>query len=427
MRLQPNPGVVSINGDINAKRLTDVLREVAAQINATSEGQLAGATNAQTAAPTTGTYTAGDFIRNSAPSGATPIYGWICTASGTPGTWVALQGGGGGSGITALTGDVTASGSGSVTATIAADAVTYAKMQNVSAASKLLGRGASGGSGDPQEITLGPSLTMSGTTLDASFSALPVLNYLTNQVNCYGLRLLNIGYPGPLIKVKHLTLLTFLDVYPVAGSIDLDWAAITTFAAGGNVGVTTWYDQTRNGDLTQATDANMPLIAVAGALVSYPGTVAGRYAMKVNGGTQALTSSAATIAQDFSRIGVLQFLSVASGKDIFTDASANSLNFSASGTLASFAGANVTLKSGVVANDLAIVQETFYNAFGSRNVYNGTRATYSPGASGSFNRGVGGAAAGTFLLAEYLHFNRAISTFEDSVIQSNLKAYWGTP
>ena len=73
-----------------------------------------------------------------------------------------------GSGITQLTGDVTAGpGTGSQAATIAADAVTYAKMQNVSAASKLLGRGDSG-SGDPQEITLGTGLAMAGTTMSAT-------------------------------------------------------------------------------------------------------------------------------------------------------------------------------------------------------------------------------------------------------------------
>src|SRR6185312_13970709 len=51
-----------------------------------------------------------------------------------------------------LTGDVTGSGTGSFAATIANDAVTYAKMQNVSATDKLLGR-STAGSGDVEEIT----------------------------------------------------------------------------------------------------------------------------------------------------------------------------------------------------------------------------------------------------------------------------------
>ena len=67
----------------------------------------------------------------------------------------------------ALTGDVTAS-AGSNSLTIANDAVTFAKMQNSSAASVLLGRGAGSGAGDFQEITLGSGLTMTGTTLSAS-------------------------------------------------------------------------------------------------------------------------------------------------------------------------------------------------------------------------------------------------------------------
>lgn len=67
----------------------------------------------------------------------------------------------------ALTGDVTAS-AGSNTTTIANGAVTYAKMQDVSAASRLIGRGSASGSGDPEEITLGSGLTMTGTTLSAS-------------------------------------------------------------------------------------------------------------------------------------------------------------------------------------------------------------------------------------------------------------------
>lgn len=76
----------------------------------------------------------------------------------------------------ALTGDVTAARDSNST-TIANDAVTYAKMQNVSAASKLLGRGDSG-AGDPEEIVVGNGLSFSGTTLNAAsgqlvYSAVP--------------------------------------------------------------------------------------------------------------------------------------------------------------------------------------------------------------------------------------------------------------
>ena len=76
----------------------------------------------------------------------------------------------GSGGITALTNDVTASGTGSVVATIANDAVTYAKMQNVSTNNRLLGR-ASAGAGDVEEIILGSNLSLSGTTLNATGGA----------------------------------------------------------------------------------------------------------------------------------------------------------------------------------------------------------------------------------------------------------------
>lgn len=67
----------------------------------------------------------------------------------------------------AFTGDVTKAAGGTAL-TIANDAVTYAKMQNVSAAARLLGRGSAAGSGDPEELTIGSGLSLSGTALAAS-------------------------------------------------------------------------------------------------------------------------------------------------------------------------------------------------------------------------------------------------------------------
>lgn len=76
------------------RRLTEHLRTVAAQVNAVSEGALQGAYNAATAAPLTGTYGRGDFVRNAAPSelgsagSKYVITGFMCVAAGTPGTFV---------------------------------------------------------------------------------------------------------------------------------------------------------------------------------------------------------------------------------------------------------------------------------------------------------------------------------------------------
>ncbi len=73
--------------------------------------------------------------------------------------------------ITALTGDVTASGPGSVSSAIANDAVTFGKMQNVNTGI-LLGRGTAG-IGDIEQITLGTNLSLSGTTLNATGGGTP--------------------------------------------------------------------------------------------------------------------------------------------------------------------------------------------------------------------------------------------------------------
>lgn len=68
-------------------RLYELHRDVATQLNAISEGSLQGASNAATAAPTSGAYAVGDFVRNSAPAelgtaGAKYlVLGWMCVTA----------------------------------------------------------------------------------------------------------------------------------------------------------------------------------------------------------------------------------------------------------------------------------------------------------------------------------------------------------
>lgn len=65
---------------------------------------------------------------------------------------------------------------------IADDAVTYAKIQNVSAASRILGRGSAAGAGDVQELTAGSTLTISGTALDIASSGVGATQIATDAV-----------------------------------------------------------------------------------------------------------------------------------------------------------------------------------------------------------------------------------------------------
>jgi len=75
--------------------------------------------------------------------------------------------------ITALTGDITAAGPGNAAATIAPNAVTFVKMQAITA-NRLLGSGLSGTS--VGEITLGTGLSFSGNTLNATGGTLTSLS-----------------------------------------------------------------------------------------------------------------------------------------------------------------------------------------------------------------------------------------------------------
>jgi hypothetical protein len=98
MKLSPDPRLPAAD-DVKSlkRRLYDVFREIAVQVNAISDGAISGANNAATAAPTIGSHARGDFVRNQEPEelgtagSKYVIYGWQCVVSGSPGTWKEMR------------------------------------------------------------------------------------------------------------------------------------------------------------------------------------------------------------------------------------------------------------------------------------------------------------------------------------------------
>jgi len=88
MRLDPFPRFPSDDAQM-VRKLTDLFREVALQVNGLTEGRIGSVTNAYTSAPTTGTWKQGDFIRNSAPVEAGValskyvVTGWLRVTTGS--------------------------------------------------------------------------------------------------------------------------------------------------------------------------------------------------------------------------------------------------------------------------------------------------------------------------------------------------------
>lgn len=188
------------------------------------------------------------LIDNSASAGAILTEDTITnvvTASGMTGT------------ITALTGNVTASGTGSVAATIADEAVTYAKMQHVSATSRVLGRITSG-AGDVEELTAANLRTIL-TVADGSLSENNFTNADHTKLN--GITASAVDAAGAISAVEGESTLA------LAGSVTV--AAGQTFVA-----------------------PRLPTVAVSASTTLVEATHAGRYNICAGNITLPATSTA---------------------------------------------------------------------------------------------------------------------------------------
>lgn len=84
MRLDPFPRFPEDRAQ-SERKLTDLFRDVAQQVNAAADGQMAASNNARTSIPTTGTFAKGDFVRKDEPSasGAGVVVGWLRLTDGS--------------------------------------------------------------------------------------------------------------------------------------------------------------------------------------------------------------------------------------------------------------------------------------------------------------------------------------------------------
>lgn len=243
--------------------------------------------------------------------------------------------GSGGIQTSAFTGDVTKA-AGGTSQTIASSAVTYAKIQDISAASRLLGRGAGAGAGVTQEISLGTGLSMSGTTLSASAAG------TVTSVDASGGSTGMSFSGGPVTTTGTLTLDGTLAVANGGTGATTAAGALTNLGAypnsnpagyTSNAGTVTNVSASGGANISVATGSTTPVISQVPATTTQNGYMTSTQAAKldgiaagasvtsvgVSGGTTGLTTSGGPITSS-GTITLAGTLSVANGGTSSTSA-----------------------------------------------------------------------------------------------------------
>jgi hypothetical protein len=254
--------------------------------------------------------------------------------------------GSGGIQTSAFTGDVTKAAGGTAQ-TIASSAVTYAKIQDISAASRLLGRGAGAGAGVTQEISLGTGLSMSGTTLSASAAG------TVTSVDASGGTTGMAFSGGPVTTTGTLTLAGTLAVANGGTGATTAAGALTSLGAypnsnpagyTSNAGTVTNVSATGGANISVATGSTTPVISQVPATTTQNGYMTSTQATKldgiaagasvtsvgVDGGTTGLTTTGGPITSS-GTITLGGVLSVANGGTSSTSAS-SAISFLAGAT-----------------------------------------------------------------------------------------------
>jgi hypothetical protein len=206
--------------------------------------------------------------------------------------------GSGGIQTSAFTGDVTKAAGGTAQ-TIATSAVTYAKIQDISAASRLLGRGAGAGAGVAQEISLGTGLSMSGTTL--SSTAAGSVTSVDASGGTTGLTFSG----GPVTTTGTLTLAGTLDVANGGTGATTAAGALTSLGAypdsnpagyTANAGTVTNVSASGGANISVATGSTTPVISQVAATTTQNGYMTSAQATKLDGITAGASVSSVGVS-----------------------------------------------------------------------------------------------------------------------------------
>jgi hypothetical protein len=117
-----------------------------------------------------------------------------------------------------------------------------------------------------EKLTQGQTPTQLGLIGSQEFGIIPILDTYPNAFVAYSTRRLRLAYSGSAIRVRRSSDNAESDI-GFNSLYDLDSSALLSFVGSGNGFVTTWYDQSGNGNnASQTTAANQPQIVSSGAL-----------------------------------------------------------------------------------------------------------------------------------------------------------------
>lgn len=292
--------------------------------------------------------------------------------------------------------------------------------------------------------------TTTGAVVTANIAAQPISGLTVTPFRAAGLRKVLSTWTGPLVRVRRSTDNAEADIGSLAGG-GLDISALTTHVGSGDGYATVLYDQSGGGNnLSQAAVGYQPKIVAAGAVI----TLNGHPALQFDGTDDHLFSATATA---FSS-GAASFCLVtqgtpASGAAIFAERNATTsgryfpveswrTDGRVDARILNDAGAGVTEDASgytpaafaAVAGQTTVVDTGTTITFRVNAAQVGTKTYARSGTTTTFTKASIGAAITTgptqpaaIKMSEFIEMHSALVTADQNAIESNQKAYYGTP